>query len=495
RNGQFGRIYAGIGTNQRYTAGGKTSFFKGDRRISIVANFNNVNQQNFASQDLLGVTSSGNNRGGGGNFGGGGRGGPGGGGGGRGGPGGGGGGFGGFGGGESFTVGQQSGISQTNAAGINFADKWGKKVDVTGSYFFNNSDNTNQQLSKNQTSLPNGVTQFTDQNSTAESKNNNHRFNMRFEYRIDSSNSIIISPSVNFQDNKSMSSSITKVYDPDSLVNSEQSTNSARNGYNIRNNVLYRHSFAKRGRTFSINFNTTFNKNDGETFNLSHTRYYDESLNPSDSAQNFRIINPTNGYSLSGNINYTEPIGKRSQLQISYSPSYSKNKADQQTYSFDPQRKEYSDFIDSLSNKFDNTTTTQNGGISYRFSPNRDDQFSIGANVQYSNLQSDRVLPQPAQVDQSFFNILPNLQWRKKFSPKSSIRLFYRANTNFPSVTQLQDVVNISNSLRITSGNPSLKQSYTHFLSGRYTFTNTQKGQTFFANIFLQTAQNYISNA
>src|SRR6185436_167842 len=110
RNGQFGRIYAGIGTNQRYTAGGNTSFFKGDRRISIVANFNNINQQNFASQDLLGVTSSGNNRGGGGNFGGGGRGGPGGGGGGRGGPGGGGGGFGGFGGGESFTVGQQSGI-------------------------------------------------------------------------------------------------------------------------------------------------------------------------------------------------------------------------------------------------------------------------------------------------------------------------------------------------------------------------------------------------
>ena len=30
----------------------------------------------------------------------------------------------------SFTVGQQSGISKTNAAGINFADKWGKKVDV-----------------------------------------------------------------------------------------------------------------------------------------------------------------------------------------------------------------------------------------------------------------------------------------------------------------------------------------------------------------------------
>jgi hypothetical protein len=44
-------------------------------------------------------------------------------------------------------------------------------------------------------------------------------------------------------------------------------------------------------------------------------------------------------------------------------------------------------------------------------------------------------------------------------------------------------------------GNPDLKQSYNHFLSARYTFTNTQKGQSFFANIFLNAQQDYISNA
>jgi hypothetical protein len=85
--------------------------------------------------------------------------------------------------------------------------------------------------------------------------------------------------------------------------------------------------------------------------------------------------------------------------------------------------------------------------------------------------------------------------WRKKLTTRSSFNIFYRANTNFPSVTQLQDVVNKNNPLRVSVGNPDLKQSYTHFLSGRYTFTNTQKGQSFFANIFLQAAQNYISNA
>lgn len=127
RNGQFGRVFAGYGTDERYSAGGNATILKDNRRISIVGNFNNINQQNFSQQDLLGVTSSGG-RGGGGGFRGGG-GGPGGGG-----RGGGGGNFGGgFGGGGNFQVGNQQGINRTNSLGINFSDMWGKKLTVTGS--------------------------------------------------------------------------------------------------------------------------------------------------------------------------------------------------------------------------------------------------------------------------------------------------------------------------------------------------------------------------
>ena len=495
RNGQFGRIYAGYGTDQRYSAGGNVSFFKNNRRVSLVGNFNNVNLQNFATQDLLGVTSTGNRGGfGGGNFGGGNRGGGAnfGGGGNRGG---GGGGFGGFGGGENFTVGQQSGISKTNAIGINYSDKWGQKTDVQASYFFNNSNNSNDRSLRSQT-LFGDKTQFTDQSSTSTSENYNHRINMRIEYRIDSSNSLIINPSLNFQNNKSISHSVSQTYygAGDTVNTADNNTSSNRDGYNLRNNILYRHSFAKRGRTFSINLNTTFNKNDGESFVISHYRFFDSGL-PTDSIQNQFTTNPTNGYSLTSNIAYTEPIGKKGQLQINYSPSYSKNKADQQTFRFDPTIEKYSRFDTSLSNKFNNTTTTNNGGISYRLGASRDNQFSVGVNIQHSRLESDRIFPNATQVDQSFTTLLPNMMWRRKFSLHSSFNIFYRANTNFPSVTQLQDVVNNNNPLRVSTGNPDLKQSYTHFLSGRYTFTNTQKSQSFFANIFFQAAQDYISNA
>ncbi|CAN5833935.1 TonB-dependent receptor [soil metagenome] len=471
KNGQFGRAYAGYGTDNRYSAGGNISFFKGDRRLSFVGNFNNINQQNFGSQDLLGVTSSGSS---GGRGGGGGR---------------------GSGGGDNFAVGQSSGISKINAIGINYSDKWGKKINVSGSYFFNNSTNDNQSIKNTQT-FTGRKNIFTNQSSTAHTLNNNHRINFRVEYKIDSNNSLFIIPSVNFQNNNSSVVSNLRSYyaKGDSTQTSLGDITNNRNGYNIRNSLLFRHSFAKKGRSFSIGLNTTLTKNDGNGINNVFYRFFDSTgITYSDSMQNQFSDNHTSGYTIGGNIAYTEPIGKKGQLQISYNPSIQKNKADQQTFNYDGAK--YTDFDSTLSNRFDNTITTNNAGLNYRLSPSKDEQFMIGVNFQNSKLESQRIFPVSSSVDQSFSNILPILMWRKKFSLKSNIRLFYRASTNFPSVNQLQDVVIATNPLRLSSGNPNLKQSNTNLLSARYTYTNSKTGQSFFANVFLQTASNYITNA
>ncbi len=71
----------------------------------------------------------------------------------------------------------------------------------------------------------------------------------------------------------------------------------------------------------------------------------------------------------------------------------------------------------------------------------------------------------------------------------------YRTSTNQPSVTQLQDVYDVSNSPFFTAGNPQLEQQYTHQLTTRYTFTDTKKGLLLVANVFLQSVNNYISSA
>jgi hypothetical protein len=495
RNGQFGRVYAGYGTDAHYSAGGNATILKDNRRISLVGNFNNTNQQNFSQQDLLGVTSNSQRGGGGGNRGGGGR--PQGGGN-RGG--GGGGGFSGnFGNSSNFLVGQQNGINKTNAFGINYSDLWGKKITTTGSYFFNHTNNNTNEIANTQyiTGKPDDISDVSD-TTLAGSRNTNHRFNLRMEYKIDSNNQLIITPNLSFQDNNSDRnvSSLTHFFPEGSgSMNINQNiTNSNRSGNNLNNNILYRHSFAKRGRTFSVNLNTSYNKREGETYVQTFSQYMDMNGAAEDTASNRFANQASDGMQLSTNLAYTEPLGTKSQLQFNYNPSYSTSKSNQQTYALDPTDNKYSVFLNNFSNDFETRTRAQNAGVSYRLG-DRDRQISFGVNYQHTNLNSERILPIVAKVDKSFDNLLPNAMIRYKLSPKSSIRLFYRANVNQPSVTQLQDVLDPTNAPVYTLGNPELNQQYMHTVSGRYTFTDPTKGLLLVGNIFYQTAQDYIANA
>lgn len=479
RNGQYGRVYAGYGTDERYLAGGNATILKDKRRISIVGLVNNVNQQNFSSQDLLGVTSGGGGggfRGGGGqrgrgsNFGGG-----------------------GFGGGNNFFVGQQNGINQTNAFGLNYSDNWGKKVRVSGSYFFNNSENTTNQSTNTQyftATSPNR-----EQTALSNSNNTNHRFNLRLEYKIDSFNQIIFTPNISFQNNNANSSTKTLSFFNKAQMQSETQNTSSNNrsGNSFNNNLLYSHSFRKRGRTFSINLNTSYSKRDGDTYQDVLTRKYINSQ-PEDTTERRYTDQYNNSLGLSANASYTEPLGKNSQLQLNYNPSLTKSRSEQEVFDYDSSSTRYSFFNDSLANVFDNITRVQSGGIAYRYGTN-DRQISVGLNYQQTELENDRTYPKPINTNKRFYNFLPNAMMRFKLSPKSNVRLFYRTSTNAPSVTQLQDVTDITNRPSVSQGNPDLKQQYSHMLRTNFTYTNTSKGLLLVGNVFIQKQDDYITNA
>jgi hypothetical protein len=478
RNGQFGRVFAGYGTDNRYSAGGNVSFFNGDRRISVVGMTNNINMQNFANEDLLGVTSaSSSGRGARGNM--------------RGGRGGGGQqGNRSFGSSGNFLVGQQPGISKTNSLGINYADKWSDKLNVTGSYFFNNGNNSASEVTNRQYFVGSDSTQLYDENRTSNSTNDNHRINMRLEYKMDSANTFIITPNISIQKNNSVSN-ISGLNSTDKGIISEtQNINRSNNsGYNINNNILYRHAFAKRGRSVSLNIGTSFNNRNGETF----IDAFNTGDNIQDSLRQFSD-RKSNGYQLSANLSYTEPISKQSQLQLFYRPSYSESHSHQQSFQFDGFAGKYNLFDSSLSNKFDNRYTTHNGGFTYRINSKKN-SFSAGLSYQHADLQGEQVFPFTATTNRQFSNVLPTAMWNSKLSAKSSLRVQYRSSTSAPSVNQMQNVINNNNPLILSTGNPNLDQQYTHNLIARYTYTNTAKSLSFFGNIFFQKTNDYIGNA
>ncbi len=483
RNSQFGKLYGGYGTNDRYSAGGNVNLFNGTRRIALIGMANNINQQNFSSQDLLGVVSngSGQSRGGGGNRGGG----------------------GGRGGGQqgggganqnNFLIGQQDGISKTNSFGINYNDLWSKKTEFTASYFFNNNNNSNEEITNRQYFVTPETSQYYDEVNSTNSQNFNHRIEMRLEHKFDSANQLIITPSVNFQRNKASSDLAGKNYfsSNDLISTLLNSTNRTTSGYNITNNILYRHAFKKRGRSFSAGFNTGWNESDGDQYVSSFNTYYKGTV-VNDTLQQYSDQD-RNGNNYRVNLVYTEPLGKNTQLQINYNPSWTKSVSDQLTYHFDDATGKYVFLDTSLSNSFISNTSTQNGGISIR-KGDRNKMFNLGVSVQNSVLDNDQQYPYTTDIRRSFFNVLPNAMINYRFSVKSNLRIQYRASTQLPSVGMLQEVINNTNPLFLSKGNSELKQSYGHTLSARYNYTNSAQSQSFFANVFVTRTDDFVSNA
>lgn len=468
RNGQFGRVYGGYGTDDRYQAGGSVNFFNKNRRISIVGLFNNINQQNFAGSDILGLSSGGSGRGGGA----------------------------GRGGGGNFLVQGQSGISKTNALGINFSDLWGKNFNVSGSYFFNNSNNENNSSSNREQLITPDSSTFYREISESIRKSTSHRVNMRMEYKIDSFNTLMIIPSFNYQQNNNISSTSGRqsLEDGSPTSATENFNRTKGDGYNFNNTLLFRHAFkANRRRSYSIGLTTGINNRNSSQDVSAITTFFKTGVPVIDSTLQ-QQLSETRGYNLSANINYTEPIGKKGMLQFSYNPSYSNNDADQRTWKFEDNTGKYSLLDTSLSNVFRNQTTTQRAGITYRLG-DREKNISFGVDGQQATLKNDQVYPGTGTLKKTFSNILPNAMIWWKFNAMSNVRLFYRSSTGNPSVNQLQNVINNTNPLYLTTGNPELEQSVSNRLGGRFTYTNSRKGNSFFINLFATQTDNFITNA
>lgn len=469
--GQFGRVYAGGGKDNRYQAGGNVNFFQGKRRIALIGLSNNINQQNFNSQDVLSVTGgSGGRRGG------------------RGGrP--------GFGAGESFTVPQQPGINATHSLGINYSDEWGSRVKVTGSYFGSFVQNQNDAFTNRQFFLRDQSLRFYTEERYSSSNDMNHRIQMRITMELDSSNTLILTPNISLQSNRSnaeiLGVNAIEAFPRNVFLNSTNTFNDNTTlGYNFRNSILWQRKLNKKGRTLSVDLRTDVSDRVGQFNLLAENVFGVEDSVVFRNQQQESVIDAQN---ISTSIRYTEPLGEKNALEISYEPSFRWSSSLQLTEALDPV---FGNFVEdlALSNEFDNLIISQNAGLSFRRNGEKYN-FFIGGEFQDLQLLSNQVFPETLEVNKRFQNLLPRGFFRYQFSKQTQLRTFYRARTITPSVQQLQNVADNSNPLLLSAGNPNLGQAVNHFNVIRFNHTNTEKGTTFFGFMTTQITQNFIGNA
>lgn len=476
-NSRFGKVYAGYGTDNRYMAGGNVNFFKGSKRIALIGMANNINQQNFSSQDLGGLTGS--------SAGGGGRGGR---------PGGRGGRGGGDDGAANFLTGQQGGISATQAIGINYSDNWGKKGKMSASYFVNRSDNTQESSVARQFFLADGIGQLYDEQNRGETVNLSNRFTTRIEYNIDSNNSIIFTPRVSWQgrDQLNVFDGFTSTREGapiNSTVNRQQTDNRS---WNVNGDLQYRRRFAKKGRTISLNVNGDVNSQNGLRDLLALNQQF--GLNPDSLLIDQEIETFSYAQRYRADLVYTEPMGEKGMLEFSYAPQWQFSETDQLANNFNGITDAY-DLVDSsISNRFDNYILSQAFGTRYRFSTEKYD-WMVGTSYQITNMMSEQLFPADLVADIDFYNWLPTAMFRYNLSKTANLRLFYRTNIQLPSLSQLQNVVDNTNTLQLRAGNPELGQSYTHRIGGRLREAKPNKGSSFFIFGALSLINNEISNS
>jgi hypothetical protein len=100
--------------------------------------------------------------------------------------------------------------------------------------------------------------------------------------------------------------------------------------------------------------------------------------------------------------------------------------------------------------------------------------------VQHERLEAEQLLPTAFTVDRSYWSVLPSARLRFGIGEAGRVNLDYRARTQTPSASQLQDVIDNRNPLLLTTGNPDLQPSTTHTLRARFNRTDAAGGSVLF---------------
>ena len=474
RKGDFGRATVGVGSESRYEGNFSVNHFRGDRRISLVGSANNTNKLSYTFTDFSSQGGSSQFSNGGGATG----------------P------------GMINASGSSSGgISRPLSAGINFNDTWGPKLDFRGSYFYTDNSNILEQNKFRRNTFPGDSASETTTYSNIHNGNKTHRINARWEYAIDSVNSLLYTVNFGKQQYKGLTidTSVTFSDGASKYMATEVRTNKHddRDGINYSGELLYRRRFKKAGRTFTMGWRNSKGDNESDSYNISPiTAYKSDGSIASFFNLNQQALqeNESGGNTIS--TSYTEPIGRDKLFEINYAYAGTNNIADKKTYDFNSGSGKYDILISQLTNYFDYSNTSNRTGFNFRHQLKKIN-YQLGLGYQVSNLENRSITSSTGKdttVHQRFTNLFPTANINYAITRSKNIKIYYRGRTNAPSVSQLQDVPDVSNPLVIRTGNPSLKQEFVNNMNVNYNSFALASQRFFSASVSINYTGNKIVN-
>ncbi|MBX2846359.1 MAG: TonB-dependent receptor family protein [Saprospiraceae bacterium] len=449
KNGVFGNINVGGGTDELYTGKASLNRFSPGLQLSTIVSRNNINDQAFTFRDYIGMN--------------------------------GGGGFVPTGGGGARVMmvtgdvpgGQnlESGINTSTAAGVNLNASLSDKTELHADYFFNQADNNFERFTNRQELLTNGFIS-TNENNLGNSVSDNHRMSLDFEFKLDSMNQIEFNNRLVYSEQDYFANNFSETIGVDGNLSNDNTTfeNNTGDSFGIESELFYKHRFKKKGRSFFAE--AGINTNNSDFINL--TEATTNLIEQSESVLLNQQLNADDASTLlSGSVSYTEPVGEDKYLQFDYALSNDTDNSDRDFFDIVSGQDV---FNDQLSNEFEKDYISHRPGMSYRFIKGKHN-VNVGMAYEFSNLEGATDLSS-TQIDKDFNQLLPSFNWRIELDDSKNLNFNYSSSLNEPGIRQLQPAVDNSNPLNVYVGNPNLDAETQHnvranfFTFDRFSFTN-----------------------
>lgn len=484
KEGGFGKIVAGIGTEERFEVKGNYNKFTDKHQFSLIGVGNNTGRNGLGWNDYQDFKGSQSFNFDDGTFG-----------------------FGG-GGGRRFSFsgsGSDTGISNSffgsNDAGYpenyngginyNFDNK---KHKFSGTVFYDQRRLTADAHRTQQVFLPE-FSYFNHDASTQETLNKNVSTEMSYEVEMDSTSSLKVNLTGGIQNNRLESFAGLNLTDEsgNSTTNSVILNDFLTRNKVIRANAIYRKQLKKKGRNFGLSATTGFSVSDAFGDQISENMYF----NPEGGSVTQRIYQfvDTKGETQEYKVNaiYVEPLTSKLFWETFYNFSANVSAVDRITQDINVSSSVYND---SLSRITENMTTYNRIGTTLRY---RLESWNIQVGGAWQEYVLDGLATRlsgelMSDINNKFRIVTPNVSVDYNIRRNKTMGFNYNVSNSIPSFYQLQPIIDNSNPLYIREGNPDLLPSTVNRVSLNYRNFNSINFTNLFANVSYSYTDNPIIN-
>ncbi|MDR3713803.1 MAG: outer membrane beta-barrel protein [Puia sp.] len=443
KNGYFGKVSAGVGTDGFYDYQGMLNYFKNKRKFALFGISSNTGKtglnwrerdnygQSLASSvDFDDITGS-----------------------------------------FTFTGAGQNeldtwsgkyegqGLPSVNTAGAHYNDKWDNDRESANINFKTMQLKINTLSTTNSENILPDTLYYNNQKQTSNNQIIRNTMDGSYEIKFDSTSTLKINADGG-NDHKTIHNGFTSeaLASDSSLVNRNTRTISSVDDNNVVNsNLLWRKKLPKKGRTISINIRENYNRDVSTGYLNSNTNFYSGGVFSRDSLIDQYKVYHTENLLFDSKIVYTEPLSKSSYLIVNYGATIANSSSDRGSFNNSGGGKY--NLLDSLySNDYRFNVLSNKGGLAYSLIKKKI-RLSAGNSIGFTGFhQTD--LHADTSTHRNFVNWYPMANMTYSFSNYRRLQFEYNGNTIQPTLQQIQPILTNEDPLNVTIGNPALKPQF-----------------------------------